>query len=71
MTRMWQHTYTYGMGTRLRYNFWIDPDLLDGLRLVKARDGVLESEQIRRAIADWLKKKQVPAKAARRTKGGR
>ncbi len=43
---------------RLRYGFWIDPDQLEGLRAVKARDGVLESEQIRRAIDDWLQKKR-------------
>jgi hypothetical protein len=30
------------------YNFAIDPDLLAGLRHVKDRDGISESEQIRR-----------------------
>lgn len=39
---------------RTRYNFWIDEAQREGLRLVKARDGVLESEQIRRAIDLWL-----------------
>lgn len=42
---------------RTRYGFWIDAELLEGLRLVKERDGVLESEQIRRAIRDWLEKR--------------
>jgi hypothetical protein len=33
---------------------------------VKERDGVLESEQIRRAINDWLEKKSVRGKRARK-----
>jgi hypothetical protein len=44
---------------RQRYGFWIDPEQRDGLRAVKERDGVLESEQIRRAINDWLQKRGV------------
>jgi hypothetical protein len=47
--------------TRKKYSFWIDGEQADGLKLVKERDGVLESEQIRRAIGDWLKKKGVNA----------
>jgi hypothetical protein len=64
------------MAHRIRYGFWIDPHQLAGLRLVKARDGVLESEQIRRAIDAWLKGKGAftpPAKPATRRapkKGG-
>jgi hypothetical protein len=52
---------------RTRYNFWIDDELRDGLREVRERDGVLESEQIRRAIKGWLEKKGVsaPKKAER------
>ena len=38
------------MAPRQRYGFWIDVEQRDGLRFVKERDGVLESEQIRRAI---------------------
>ncbi len=44
---------------RKKYSFWIDDEQADGLKVVKARDGVLESEQIRRAINDWLQKKGV------------
>jgi len=60
---------------RQRYGFWIDEEQREGLRLVKARDGVLESEQIRRAIDAWLVKKGVkkaarPQAGTRRTKGG-
>jgi hypothetical protein len=47
------------MTPRQRYGFWIDDVQRDGLRLVKARDGILESEQIRRAIDAWLKDKGV------------
>ncbi len=45
--------------TRSRYNFWIDDTQREGLRFVKERDGVLESEQIRRAIDAWLTEKGV------------
>jgi len=41
---------------RRLYNFMIDEDLDDGLKRVKARDGISESEQIRRALRAWLKK---------------
>ena len=41
------------------YNFAIDPELRAGLRRVKARDGISESEQIRRGIRLWLKRKGV------------
>jgi len=47
------------MTPRKRYSFWIDGDQAAGLKVVKERDGVLESEQIRRALDDWLKKKGV------------
>ena len=47
------------MSPRSRYNFWIDDAQRAGLRQVKKRDGVLESEQIRRAINSWLEKKGI------------
>ena len=47
------------MTARRRYSFWIDEEQAKGLKAVKERDGVLESEQIRRAINDWLEKKGV------------
>ena len=56
---------------RSRYNFWIDDEQREGLRIVKERDGVLESEQIRRAIKDWLAKKGVPVKSQGKRKGTR
>lgn len=55
---------------RSKYNFWIDPELRAGLRTIRERDGVLESEQIRRAIKDWLVKKGLPLEriASQRTR---
>lgn len=51
---------------RTRYNFWINEEQREGLRMLKERDGVLESEQIRRAIDAWLVEKGVTSKADRR-----
>jgi Ribbon-helix-helix protein, copG family len=48
--------YTYVMARKM-YTFWIDQELADGLKHVKARDGVSESEQIRRAVHSWLRAK--------------
>lgn len=47
------------MTPRRKYSFYIDDEHVEGLKAVKERDGVLESEQIRRAISDWLVKKGV------------
>ena len=43
------------MPDRVLINFRIDRDLADGLKLVAVRDGVPQSEQVRRAIRGWLK----------------
>ena len=51
--------------------FRIDEELLDGLRVVADRDGMLAPEQVRRAIRDWLKKKGVTVKAERKRVGAR
>ena len=48
------------------YNFYIDPDLADGLKAIKARDGISESEQIRRAIRTWLEAKGHRLKATKK-----
>jgi hypothetical protein len=58
---------------RVRYNFFIEEPQRDGLRLVKERDGISESEQIRRAIDVWLEsrgvlKKKAPRRASTRRK---
>lgn len=49
--------YTYAMPEKIRYNFLIDESQRDALRRIKERDGIPESEQIRRAIADWLERR--------------
>jgi hypothetical protein len=55
------------MTPRKRYSFWIDDEQAAGLKAVKVRDGVLESEQIRRAIDAWLKMKGLTRENLRRT----
>lgn len=47
------------------YTLKIDPELLAALRAIKIRDGIGESEQIRRGIQLWLKKKGVALKSER------
>jgi hypothetical protein len=54
------------MAPRRKYSFYIDDGQAEGLKAVKERDGVLESEQIRRAINDWLEKKGVSSKPERK-----
>ena len=59
------------MTPRKLYNFLIDPDLAEGLKAVKERDGISESEQIRRAIRESLIKRGVMKKAPRKRAGTR
>jgi hypothetical protein len=47
------------------YTLKIDPELIAALRAIKARDGIGESEQIRRGIQLWLKQKGVTVKPER------
>lgn len=42
--------------------FRIDPEIMEGLRRVKDRDGVPLSVQVDRALRAWLGKKGVAAK---------
>jgi hypothetical protein len=44
---------------RKLYNFYIDPDLAAGLKVLKKRDGVPEGEQVRRAVRTWLQRKGI------------
>ena len=39
--------------------FRIDPDLVDGLRRLFERDGISQSESIRRALRLWLESKAI------------
>jgi hypothetical protein len=52
---------------RKRYTFWIDDEQADRLQTVRERDGVLPSEQIRRALDEWFQKRAVTVKAPRRS----
>jgi hypothetical protein len=54
------------MSPKVRYNFLIDEDQRDALRRIKERDGISESEQIRRAVADWIERKGDSPKGASR-----
>ena len=47
------------MRVKRRYSFWINDAEAAGLKQVKADEGIAESEQLRQAIRDWLKKKGV------------
>jgi hypothetical protein len=47
-------------------NFRLESELLEGLQAVRDRDGISVSEQVRRAIAVWLKQKGVTIKAERK-----
>ena len=41
---------------RKLYNFYIDPELADGLKVLKEQTGAPEAESVRRAIAEYLRK---------------
>ena len=48
------------------WTFAIDRDLAVGLKAIKARDGISESEASRRAIRKWLESKGVIKKPQRK-----
>lgn len=48
------------------YTFMIDPDLAGNLKRLKKRDGIPESEQIRRALRTWFKRQGL-SQSARKT----
>jgi hypothetical protein len=54
------------MAPRKLYSFWIDPDLLAGLKTLKERVGVNESETVRRALRAWLEQHGAVAKSGRK-----
>ena len=58
------------MTPRKRYSFWINDVQAAGLKTVKQAEDVTESEQIRQALNDWLKKKGV-MKAERKRRRAR
>jgi hypothetical protein len=54
------------MTPKRRYTFWINEAEAEGLRQVKADEGIAESEQIRQSVREWLKKKGVSVKPDRK-----
>ena len=54
------------MSPRKRYSFWMNDLQAAGLKAIKEAEDISESEQIRQAIALWLKKKGVTAKPERK-----
>jgi hypothetical protein len=42
---------------RRRYSFWINEAQAAALKRVKEAEGITESEQIRQALNDWLKRR--------------
>jgi hypothetical protein len=56
------------MTPRNRYSFFMESEHREALKEIKARDGIPESEQIRRAIADWVAKKGVKKAGRKRAR---
>jgi hypothetical protein len=54
------------LSPRKRYTFWIDDRQSRSLEAIRRRDGVLPSEQIRRALDEWFAKSGVKSEAARK-----
>ena len=52
--------------TKEPYAFWISPDQKEALRVIKERDGIPVSEQIRRAIDQWLAEKAASRRSGTR-----
>ena len=46
---------------RRMHSYYLDSELTEGLDAIRDRDGILPSEQVRRAIAMWLKAKDYKA----------
>jgi hypothetical protein len=62
LASMYRHVYTTTLSTKptkQMYSLRLDPDLAQLLKVVKERDGIPESEQIRRALVLWFEQKGV------------
>jgi hypothetical protein len=55
--------------TRTQTGFRIDDDIMEGLKTVKERDGVPISEQVRRALREWLRGQGVITGSTRSKRG--
>jgi len=54
-------------GKRKMVSIYLDPDLVAGLELVRARDGVPIAESARRAIRQWLTERKALSATKRRS----
>ena len=59
------------MAPKTRYTFFIDDEQRLALTAIKERDGISESEQIRRAITGWIDAKAVRKRSPMRRGGER
>jgi Arc/MetJ-type ribon-helix-helix transcriptional regulator len=48
-----------------RYTFYISSDLDEGLKALRERDGISESEAIRRAIGEFLERRGIKTERKR------
>jgi len=53
LSHIWHLLYNKTVTLR-RVTFWVDDELADALKAIKARDGIPEAEQLRRAIRAWV-----------------
>jgi predicted DNA-binding protein len=58
--------YAMTPSVRKQTAFRIEPEILNGLQVVKERDGVPLAEQVRRALRAWLEEKGVSVTKAER-----
>jgi hypothetical protein len=53
------------------HSFYLDPEMSAGLKVIKDRDGISESEQVRRALRLWLDSKGLKLKRSVARKRGK
>jgi Arc/MetJ-type ribon-helix-helix transcriptional regulator len=56
---------------RNMHSFYLDPEMSAGLKVIKDRDGISESEQVRRALRLWLDSKGLKLKRSVARKRGK
>jgi hypothetical protein len=73
LTYLRRVVYVCAVSPRRRANFYLDSELLSGLKALKARVGIPESEAVRRAVAEYLERQRVPldSKAERKRPASR
>jgi len=55
------------VGLRKRTSLWLDAGLSEGLKTLKARDGIPEAEAVRRAVALYLRERGIEPTTEART----